>query len=178
VKALTGLGRVDEAMALCREWLREAPDTPGGLWALVELEITREGLESVMARMRKVARIPSRPPVYREIYASLCRRAGQPEKAARIYERMVRETSNAKTQSKRAFALAKSGREAEAIPIMEELLRQDAANVYLHSAYAPACRRAGMLERAETFYVELLERYPEEKGLYGRLRNVRRQREG
>jgi len=61
---------------------------------------------------------------------------------------------------------------------MEELLRQDATNIYLHSSYASACRRAGLLERAEQFYVDLLERYPEEKGLYGRLRSVRRQREG
>jgi len=176
VKALAGLGREDEALRTCREWLRKSPDNPNGLWALVDLEIRREGLESVMARMGKVARIPSRPPIYREIYASLCRRAGQPEKAAGVYEKMAQGKPTARVERKRAFALAKSGREAEAIPIMEELLRQDAADVYVHSAYAAACRRAGMLERAEDLYVELLERYPEEKGLYGRLRNVRRQR--
>lgn len=172
IKALEGQHRLQEAIAVCRDWLDISPDNAQGLWALTELEIKRDGLESVLSRMGKIAKIPSRPPIYKEIYASLCRRAGKPALAVKQYEKLARMEANPKIHRKQAFALAKSSREQEAIPMMEELLRLDPKDFYIHTAYIPACGRAGQLNRALRFYEELLASYPEEKPLYGRIRKV------
>lgn len=173
VKALTGQNQLDEAMKVCRQWLELYPDNPAGLWALTELEVQRDGLEAVLQRMGRIAKIESRPPVYKEIYASLCRRAGKPELALKQYEKLSREGVDSRIQRKQAFALAKSGKEAEAIPIIEELLKLDPKDYFLHSAYIPACARARQLDRALKFYEDLVELHPEEKPLYGRIRKIK-----
>jgi len=49
--------------------------------------------------------------------------------------------------------------------------------VYLHSSYAAACKRMGETERAINFYTTLLGLHPEAKGLYGRIRTLRRKLE-
>jgi tetratricopeptide (TPR) repeat protein len=173
VKALDGQERADEAIETCHQWLGKQPDAPRALWALTELEIRRDGLDAVLARMARLARIPSRPTIYKEIYASLCRRAGKPELALKQYEKIVHSTSNTSIHRKQAFALAKSGREPEAIALMEELLRLNPKDFYLHSAYIPACKRVKQLDRALAFYQKLLESHPEEKSLYGRMRKLK-----
>ena len=178
VKALAGLKQDAEAIDACQDWLKESPDNPRALWQLTELEMRRDGLEAVLSRMGRLARIPSSPSVYGEIYASLCRRAGKAEAAVKQYDRLVAKTPDARLQRKQAFALAKSGREEEAIPILEELLRTDPRDVYLHSSYGGACRRAGQLEQAWQFYQELLALHPDEKALYGRLRRIGKMLEG
>lgn len=177
VKALMALDRDAEAADACREWLKREPNHPEPLWALTELDIRKEGLEPVLSRMRRLARIGSRPPIYREIYASLCRRAGRPGEAAAQYDKIAAGSGTFRIQRKKAFALAKSGQESEAAPLMEELLRQAPADVYLHSSYQAACRRMQALDRAERFYAELLTLHPEEKTLHGRLRGIRKRME-
>ena len=174
VKALEGQKRTGEAIETCHQWLAEHPDDPRALWALTELEISRDGLDAVMTRMARLAKIPSRPPVYKEIYASLCKRAGKPELALKQYEKMAHGSSDTSIHRKQAFALAKSGRESEAVAIMEELLRLNPKDFYVHSAYIPACKRIKQLDRALTFYQTLLESNPEEKSLYGRMRKLKK----
>jgi tetratricopeptide (TPR) repeat protein len=173
-KVLEGQHRTSEAIDVCHQWLKDIPDHPPALWALTELEIQRDGLDAVLARMGRLARIPSRPTVYKEIYASLCKRAGKPELALEQYEKMVHATSNTNIHRKQAFALAKSGRELEAIALMEELLRLNPNDYYVHNAYVPACRRAKQLDRAMEFYQRLLESYPEQKSIYGRLKKIKK----
>ena len=172
VKALQGQKRLDEAMHVCRQWLAESPDNRRGLWALTDLEIQRDGLEPVLSRMAKIARIPSRPPIYKEIYASLCRRAGKPELALKQYEKIARVQADPQIHRKQAFTLSKSGREPEAIPLFEELLKFTPADVYLNNAYIAAAGRIGQLPRALAFYEELLSMHPGENRLYGRIRKV------
>ena len=46
------------------------PDLPHAQWALTNLEIRRDVLESVLKKMGSLAKIPSRTPVYKEIYHS------------------------------------------------------------------------------------------------------------
>jgi tetratricopeptide (TPR) repeat protein len=173
VKALEGQNRTDEAIDICHQWLKDDPDHPQPLWALTELEIRRDGLDAVLTRMGRLARIPSRPTVYQEIYASLCRRAGKPELALKQYEKMVHTGSDPNIHRKKAFALAKSGREPEAIALMEELLKLNPKDFYVHSAYIPACRRVKQLDRAMEFYQKLLESHPAEKSIYGRLKKLK-----
>ena len=79
--------------------------------------------------------------MYREIYASLCRKAGRPEEAVKAYETIGAQGEQSRIQKKKAFTLAKSGRELEALPLLEELLKNEPADKYLHSSYAAACRR-------------------------------------
>jgi len=172
VKALAGDGRSEKARETAERLLEIEPDDREVLWELVELDIEEDGLEAVRERYGRLARIPSRPPVYREIYASLCRRAGDEETAAEQYEKMEREEVAPNVQRKRAFSLAKSDREDEAIPLMEELLRQSPDDYYVHNAYIAACRRTDELERARTFYDELLEMHPDQGELYGHRKNV------
>ncbi len=173
VKALEGQNRTNEAIDTCHQWLKDIPDHPQALWALTELEIQRDGFDAVLARMGRLARIPSRSTVYKEIYASLCKRAGKPELALEQYEKMVHAASNTNIHRKQAFALAKSGREPEAIALMEELLRLNPNDYYIHNAYIPACRRVKQLDRAMEFYQKLLESHPEQKSLYGRLKKLK-----
>lgn len=173
VKALAAQNRLEEAIEACHEWLKILPDNPQGLWELTELEIRRDGLEPVLLRMERIAKIPSRPPVYKEIYASLCRRAGKPELAIKQYEHLSRGKSDPKILRKLAFALPKSGKHMEAIPIMEELLKLNPADIYIHSSYTAACKKVKDLDRALNFYEKLLELHPEEKKLYGRIRKIR-----
>jgi tetratricopeptide (TPR) repeat protein len=172
VRALAGLGRWDEAMADCRRWLRLQPDHPSALWALTDLEIQREGLEPVLARMAKLAKIPGRPPVYKEIYASLCRRAGKPELALEQYANLSQGATDLNILRKQAFALSAAGKKSEAIAMLEELLKIDPTDFYAHNSYIANCRKTNQLERAAQFYAHLMEQYPDEKPLYGRIRTI------
>jgi tetratricopeptide (TPR) repeat protein len=173
VKILAGLGRREEALAECHRWLERAPEHPPVLWALTELEVERDGMEAVLERLGRTVRIPSIPQVYREIYASLCRRAGRPEAALAEYEKLGAQGGGSRVQKRQAFLLAKSGKEREAIPLLEELLRAEPADMYLHSSYEAACRRIGETERAINFYSLLLGQHPEAKSLHGRIRRLR-----
>lgn len=167
-------GRRDQAVAVCRRRLELRPDDPATLWELTDLEIELEGLDAVLARMGRLAKIPSRPPVYKEIYASLCRRAGRTDAALAQYEKLAQSGPDPRIQRKEAFVLAKSGRELEAIPIMEELLRQQPSDVYVHSAYHAACRRVGRLAAALAFYQALIGLHPDLKNLYGHIRRIKK----
>jgi len=173
VKALAGLGEYDRAIEASQRWLELKPHSPSALWELTELEIRRDGVEPVIKRMEKLARIPSLPSVYGEIYASLCRRSGKSELAIKQYARMETKGSKHRIQRKQAFVLAKTGKEKEAVPIMEELLRVDPGDIYLHSSYGAACARIGELERAVNFYQELISLFPDEKSLYGRVKRLK-----
>lgn len=172
VQALVGLKRWDEAAAACRRWLKSQPDHPPALWTLTDIDIRREGLAAVLARMGKLAKIPGRPPMYREIYASLCRRAGKPELALAQYAEMARGATDPKILRKQAFALSAAGQKSEAVPMLEELLKIDPKDYYAHTAYLSACRKTDQLERAARFYEELAAQYPEEKPLYGRIKKI------
>ncbi len=171
-KAMAALNRDDEALKTVQKWLQAEPDFPEALWLLTDLEIRRDGLEAVLKRYGRLAKIASRPPIYKEIYASLCRRAGQPELALKAYEKLDQGAASPFIQRKQAFALAKSGREKEAIPMMEELLKEKPGDVYLNSGYQGACRRSGQLDRAIAFYNDLIKRHPQEKSLYGWIKRI------
>ena len=173
VKAVEGQNRTDDAIDICHQWLKDNPDHPQALWALTELEIRRDGFDAVLTRMGRLARIPSRPTIYKEIYASLCKRAGKPELALKQYEKIAHAASDPNIHRKKAFVLAKSGREPEAIVLMEELLKLNPKDFYVHSAYIPACRRVKQLDRAMEFYQRLLESHPAEKTIYGRLKKLK-----
>ena len=173
-RALRGLGRYDEGLEACRRWLELEPDHAPALWERTELEIRRDGLETVLSRMKRLAKISSLPQVYAEIYASLCRRAGRSDEAIRAYGRITASGGQARIQKKKAFELAKSGREREALPQLEELLRAEPRDIYLHSCYGAACKRIGEAERGINFYNELLGLHPEEKGIYGRIKTLRK----
>ena len=74
IKALIGLERTEEDMALCRTWLATSPDHPQALWELTNLEVKKEGLETVRARMARLARIPGKPlSVQRRVLAAVKR---------------------------------------------------------------------------------------------------------
>lgn len=174
VKALMGLGRRDEAEKACDEMLAINPDHESALWKKCELRIAAEGIDPVRRRFSRLARIPNKPPVYAEIYAWLCKQSGNLSGAVEQYEKLSRSTGDPSVLRKQAFALAKSGREDRAVPLMEELLRLAPDDMYLHSAYVPACARLQDLDRAWKFYHELQVLHPENKGLYGRLKRVQR----
>ena len=88
----------------------------------------------------------------------------------KTYERIAASGAQSRIQQKQVFTMARSGREREALPLLEEFLRSEPRNMYLHSSYAAACKRIGEWERAINFYHELLGLHPEEKGLYGRIK--------
>ncbi len=175
VKALEGKKRFDEAIEACRWWLKADPDNPAGLWSLTGLEIRQDGIEKVLSRMGKIAKIKSRPPIYKEIYASLCKRAGKHELALKQYDKIFLKGSNTWNIRQRAFALAKSGKETEAVGLMEELLKTDPTDYFIHTSYKAACGRLHQPERVLNFYENLLELHPEEQTLFGRIRKVKKE---
>jgi tetratricopeptide (TPR) repeat protein len=77
-----------------------------------------------------------------------------------------------RVQKKQVFTMAKSGRENEAIPLLEEFLRDEPEDIYLNSSYIAACKRIGEAERAINFYQKLLSLFPDTKTLYGRIRTL------
>jgi len=174
VRALSALGRDREALDSCRRWLELRPHYPPALWEASELEVRLDGLEATLEKAGRLARIPSLPQVYREIYASLCRKAGRSEEAVKAYETIGAQGEQSRIQKKKAFTLAKSGRELEALPLLEELLKREPADRYLHASYAAACRRIGEPERAINFYNRLLTLHPGERSLYGRIKGMKR----
>ena len=174
VKAFAGQKRRDEAIEICGQWLAVQPDLPQALWALTEFEVQGDGLEPVLKKMGRLAKISSRPPVYKEIYASLCKKAGNPELALKQYEKLTRTGSDIWNQRQQAFALKKSGKLSEAIPMMEELLKMDPKDIYIHSSYVSACKKSEQVGRALKFYEGLVELNPEETTLYGRIRNIKK----
>ncbi len=178
VKALSGLERSEEALEDCNRWLELKPHHPPALWERTELEVRRNGLEAALEKAGKMARIPSLPQVYREIYASLCRRAGRTEEAMQTYEKIGAQGTQTRILKKQAFTLAKDGREQEAIPLLEELLKLEPKDMYLYSSYSAACIRIGEVERAINFYNQLLGLFPGERSLYGRINRLRKKLEG
>jgi tetratricopeptide (TPR) repeat protein len=174
VSALKGLGRLGDALELCERWLTAEPASEAAVWAQSEIEVERDGLEAALSRAGRRARIPSAAAVYREVYASLCRRAGRGEEAAKIYEQLQSSGAQPRIQRRQAFALAKSGREATAVPMLEGLLRSDPRDVYLLSGYEGACGRMGDLVRAVDFYHQLLTENPDAKHLFGRINRLKK----
>ena len=177
VQAYAGQGNVQEALRICEQWLERSPHHAAALWALVDLEVERDGMEAVLQRYAKLVKIPSLPDTYGEIYASLCRRAGKPELAVKVYRKIKETGATSRIHKKEAFALAKANREEEAIPLLEELLRSEPGDMYLHSSYAAACKRIGQIERSINFYNSLLTLHPEERHLYGRMARLRQKLE-
>ena len=173
IRALCELGRHEEALAVCELWLQEDPEAKSAVWAQAELEEKMDGLAGALERAERRARIPSLPAVYREVHASLLRRAGKEEEAARVYQQLQATGASPGIQNRQAFALAKSGHEEEAVAMFEQLLLSDPRDKYLHSAYQAACGRLGDLERVINFYNRLLHEHPEEKGLYGRIKKIK-----
>ena len=171
VKALNGLGRLEDAIDECRKWLKIKPDNSQALWELTELEIMQDGIDAIFLRLGKMAKIPSLPGIYKEIYASIAKRAGKPELALNQYKKL--EGSGHRVQKKEAFLLAKTGREIEAIPILEEFLKLEPWDKYLNASYGAACTRIGKIDRAINFYNKLIGLFPEEKTIYGRIKKLK-----
>ncbi len=171
-KALEGQNRVDEGIKACKKWLEIEPDIPQGLWILTRLEVERDGLETVLKKMKRLSKIDSRPYVYKQIYASLCKTAGKAKLALKEYEKLSCTGSNINNLRNQAFSLAKTGRETEAIPLMTELLKINPDDFYIHNCYIAACGRMGQLEDALKFYKELFEANPAKNKLYGRIKTV------
>lgn len=172
VKALSGTGRDLDAMAACREWLLSSPDNRQALWLLCELECRVDGFDVTLAKYEKMAKIPSRPPIYGELCAMLYRKSGNIDGAIGQYNRLAGTSGDPSIARRKIFALAKNGREAEALPLLEELLRADPADQYAHNAYVAAARRMRYLDSVWKFYHELLGRFPDQKHLYGRLKKL------
>lgn len=177
IQALTGLKRTDEAFSLCNQWLQCSPDNKTALWLLVPLEISRDGLETVRLKYERLAKIPSKPPVYGEIHAYLCKKSGKIDKAVNQYQKLQTKTQDPSILRKKAFALAKSGQELQAIPLLEELLRISPADTFLHSSYSAACNRSSNLERAWKFYHELLSLHPDDMRIFGRIKKIQKKLE-
>ncbi len=177
IQALSGLKCTDEAFALCNEWLQVSPDNKTALWLLVRLEISRDGMETVRLKYERLARIPSKPPVYGEIHAYLCKKSGKIDKAVNQYQKLQIKTQDPSIVRKKAFALARSGQELQAIPLLEELLRASPADTFLHSSYSAACARSSNLERAWRFYHELLSLNPDDMRLFGRIKKIQKKLE-
>ncbi len=177
IQALTGLNRTDEAFSLCNLWLQTSPDNKAALWLLVMLEISRYGLDTVRLKYERLAKIPSKPPIYGEIHAYLCKKSGKIDKAISQYQKLQTKTQDPSILRKKAFALAKSGQELQAIPLLEELLRVSPADTFLHSSYSAACNRSSNLERAWKFYHELLSLNPDDMRIFGRIKKIQKKLE-
>ena len=177
IQAFTGLKRTDEAFSLCNQWLQLSPDNKSALWLLVMLEISRDGLKTVRLKYERLAKIPSKPPVYGEIHAYLCKKSGKIDKAVNQYQKLQTKTQDPSILRKKAFALAKSGQELQAIPLLEELLRISPADTFLNSSYSAACNRSSNLERAWKFYHELLSLHPDDMRIFGRIKKIQKKLE-
>lgn len=172
IKALCGLNQVDEAIAACKRWLQIKPHNRQALWQLTELELKKDGIETTIKKFSRMAKMNSLPPIYKEIYASLCRRLGCEDKAKEVYKKIDDAGSTFGIQKKHAFTLAKTGEEDKAIQIFEELLRIAPQDNYMHASYTAACKRTGQLERAINYYNKLLLIFPDQKSLFGRIKRL------
>ena len=177
VKALQGLGRLEEAIEVCEQWVKTSPESKAALWAMVNLETERDGIEAVRRKYERLARIPSKAALYGQIYASLCKKSGNIEGALDQYSKLESRSNDPSILRRKVFALAKSGHEQEAIPMLEEMLRVDPNDFYLHSSYQGACRRAGELERAWSFYHALQSTHPDNMALLGRAKKIQKELE-
>jgi len=174
VKAYKGLKRSDDALAECQEWLKRIPHNKFALKLLVELEIEKYGLEPVMAKIGKMAKISSLPPIYAEIYASLCKKAGKTEAALDQYKKLTISGNDPWIMRQQVFLLARTGHESEALPLLEEQLRMHPQDKYLHKSYKSACKRINRIDRAISFLEELITLFPEDKKLLGRVKNLKK----
>lgn len=175
VKALSGLGRIDDAIAVCGEWLSRSIDDRTALWLLCDLEVRRDGITPVLSKYERMAKTPSRPPIYGELCAMLYKKAGNVNRELGQYDRLSAKNDNPFIVRRKAFSLAKSGKETEAIPVFEELLRQNPDDQYVNNAYIAAARRAGYLQKARTFYHELIGKFPEVTTIYTRASKIARE---
>ncbi|MBN2535651.1 MAG: tetratricopeptide repeat protein [Spirochaetales bacterium] len=174
IKALKATGKTEKAIKLCRETLSRLPHDPATLWELTDLEIEQDGIDRVIEEIGRYARIPTFPAIYKEIYASICRKAGKTDLALKTYDKMDSGIQDVHIQRQKAFTLAKTHKEQEALPLFEELLKLNPKDIYVHSSYGAACARIGEIERGINFYHALLQLYPEEKGIYGYINRLKK----
>ncbi len=172
-KILSRRNKLPEAIETCAEWLKLRPDDPKALWALMDLEIQRDGLEYVLHKMERISKIPSRPPIYKEIYASLLRRAGREGRAVKAYEDLSGYCADPRILKKQAFSLARSGNESEAIPLLEELLAREPEDIYLNASYGAALKRTGRLQRGLEFYSRLIAGNPHALKINDHVRKIK-----
>ena len=59
----------------------------------------------------------------------------------KAYEQITASGAQTRIQKKQVFTMAKNGREREALPLLEDFLREEPRDMYLHSSYAAACKR-------------------------------------
>lgn len=172
LKAYSGLKDEAKVLLCVNRLLEICSEHRQALWEKTKIDIKREGMEGVLSKLARLVKIPSCALVYHELYAWVCKESGEMDKAISEYQRLVPSTSSALRQQ--AFALAKSGREQEAVPIMESLLSDNPSDVYVHSSYVAACTRISLQERAISFYSELLQKNPQQKNLYGCISRLRK----
>lgn len=174
IKALLGLKKIEEGISVCHEWLKISPDDKSALWHLTKFEIQKFGLDATREKMGKIAKIPSKPLIYSEIYATLCKQSGLTEVAIAQFNKISSKLTSNSVIRQKAFILAKSNKEAEALPLMEELLRIDPDDMYVHSAYMAAAKRMNYVETAWNFYNNLISKFPDNKKLYGKLKAMQK----
>ncbi|MBD3419694.1 MAG: tetratricopeptide repeat protein [Chitinivibrionales bacterium] len=177
VKSAAGKNRSDAAHELCKKWLAQEPDNPRALWELTRLEVSTEGIEPVRKRFGRLSKIPGKPHIYQEIYAWLCKRDGIVDAAVKQYEKLTQQDNDPRLIKKQAFALAKSGRESEAIGLMEELMRIDPKDYFIERSYIAACRRIAQLERGWNFFHELRSLFPDDNSLWGKIKRIQKELE-
>ncbi|MBN1984040.1 MAG: hypothetical protein JW795_21095 [Chitinivibrionales bacterium] len=142
VRALVVLKRHEEAHVVCQQWRALFPDDPETLAQIEELE---NDLDTG---------------------AESAVDGGQKTAAT------THGDAAAPTVRMQAFLLVKDGKEQEALPLFEELLRLNPKDNFVHNSYVAAVLRIPAAARADAFYAELIKRYPDEKLLCGRARKI------
>jgi len=172
-RILHGLDRVTETLDVCNQWIGVSPANRAAWWRVCTLEVMRDGLATTLTKYEALAASAPRQAIYRELCAILHLKSTftTPDiKSPTIGS----PPPPAGTMPKQAFVLAKSGKENEALPLFEELLRTDPADQYISNAYTAASRRVGYLENARQFYRALQLLFPEEKSMYCRMDAIAR----
>lgn len=180
VRILEGCGKTKEALAACNSWLAVSSDNRAAQWLLCMLGVKHEGNRQTLTKFEHLAKTAPRQSLYKELFNWLCRTYGDSGEPATVKE-IPDQRSHSATIHKTAFALAKTGKERDAIPLFEEILHTAPTDEYVNNAYIAAARRVAYLDKAHLFYRDLLDIFPEEKSLYGRiskiLRDLERNRE-
>lgn len=166
IRALSGLGRIGEAVAECTRWLDGAPNDRTAQRVMFDLDVAYLGEDAALVKYETLAKTASKMSIYRVLKNELLQRCGKGDavenkKPAELF-----------LLSRKAFTLAKTGRERDAVQLMEVVLRKDPCNEYVNNGYIAAARRIGYMVPAMKFYQELSRLHPEEQGLHHYVRKV------
>lgn len=150
------VGRIAEAVALCREGLRRVPRYTTARLVLAKTLVAAGDLEAAQAELGAILEISPTDGPTRRLLADLCRQRGDLDAAIQHLEVAV-QADPADRDARTTLRLLQAGGAGPADAGLARVLRDD---VFITATFGSVCLEQGLIEEAAEVFTRLLRRDP------------------